>query len=142
MSFETLIRNYSWKLLSVALAVVIWITVKTQSSERDQTEKMFLDIPVQIVSGTADVRAFQIQPTVVRVTVRGRSGAMARLNERQIHAFVDVSSADFTRSFRGTVQVATPNGFTVVSFEPAEVQVTPPPRREPVIIITPPGPNQ
>jgi hypothetical protein len=142
MPLEILMRNYSWKLLSLGLAVVIWITVKTQSSERDQSEKMFLDIPVQIVSGTADPRAFQIHPTVVRVTVRGRSGPLARLNERQIHAFVDVSSADYTRSFRGVVQVATPNGFTVVSFEPAEVQVTPPPQREPVIIISPPVTNK
>jgi hypothetical protein len=142
MPFETFTRNYSWKLLSLGLAVVIWITIKTQSSERDQAEKMFLDIPVQIVSSTADVRAFAIQPTAVRVVVRGRTGPIARLNERQIHAFVDITSADFTRPFRGQVQVATPNGFTVISFEPSEVQVTPPPAKEPIIIITPPVTNQ
>jgi hypothetical protein len=142
MPFETFTRNYGWKLLSLGLAVVIWITIKTQSSERDQAEKMYLNIPVQIVSSTADVRAFAIEPTVVRVVVRGRTGAMARLNERQIHAFVDITSADFTRPFRGQVQVATPNGFTVISFEPSEVQVTPPPAKEPLIIITPPVTNQ
>jgi hypothetical protein len=141
MSLKIFTRNYSWKLLALGLAVVIWITIKTQSSERDQSEKGFQNIPVQIVSGTADVRAFQIEPTVVRVRIGGRSGPLSRLNERQIHAFVDISSADFTRSFRGAVQVATPNGFTVVSFEPVEVQVIPPPPREPVIIITPPVTN-
>ena len=142
MSRDVIFRNLGWKLLSLGLAVVIWLTIKALSAEQGQTEKMFVNLPIQIVSGTADVRAFQVEPNFVNVTVKGRPGAIGRLAEREIHVLVDVTSADVTQSFRRHVDVAVPNGITVVRFEPIEVQITPPPKPEPKIIISSPKTNQ
>jgi YbbR domain-containing protein len=130
-------QNLGWKLLSLVLAVVIWLTIKALSSEQGQTEKMFINLPIQIVSGTADVRAFTVEPDIARVTVRGRPGAISRLTEREILVRVDITSADSNQSFRRHLDVSVPNGVTVIRIEPTEVQLTPPPKREPQIIIGP-----
>ncbi len=123
---DILFKNFGWKLLSVALAFAIWLTVKTTSAEEGQTERVFLALPLQIVSGTADVRTFRMEPTTVTVTLKGRPEIINRLNEREIHCLADVTSADLTQNFRRHVDVAVPSGITVVHVEPAEVQITPP----------------
>jgi len=142
MARDIILRNFGWKLLSLALAVVIWLTIKALSAEQGQTERMYLSIPIQIVSSTADVRTFRVEPNTINVTLKGRPGAINRLAEREIRVLVDVSSADVTQSFRRHVDVAVPNGITVVRFEPTEVQITPPPKPEPKIIISSPKTNQ
>ena len=139
---DLLTRNFGWKMLSLALAIVIWLTIKTISAEQGQTERMFINQEIQIVSGTADVRTVRIEPTTVKVTVKGRPGAISRLVEREIRVFADLTSADLTQGFRQHLDVTVPNGITVVRFEPTEVQVTPPPKPEPKIIISAPKTNQ
>ena len=65
LSRNILLRNFGWKLLSLALAIVIWLTIKALSAEQGQTERMFINLEIKIVSGTADVRTFRIEPTTV-----------------------------------------------------------------------------
>ncbi len=122
---DILFKNFGWKLLSVALAFAIWLTVKTTSAEQGQTERVFLGLPLQIVSSTADVRTFQIEPAKATVTLKGRSEVINRLAEREIRCLVDVTSADLTQNFRRHLDVAVPSGITVVHVEPTEVQITP-----------------
>ena len=142
LSRNILFRNFGWKLLSLALAIVIWLTIKALSAEQGQTERMFVNLEIKIVSGTADVRTFRIEPRTVNVTIKGRPGAISRLAEREIRVFADLTSADVTQNFRQHLDVAVPNGLTVVRLEPTEVQVTPPPKPEPKIIISAPKTNQ
>lgn len=141
MTRNIFFRNFGWKLFSLALAIIIWLTIKALSAEQGQTEKMYLNLPIQIVSSTADVRAFRVEPGTVNVTLKGRPGAINRLAEREIRVMVDASSADFQQSFRRRVDIAVPNGITIIRFEPTEVQLTPPPKPEPKIIISSPKPN-
>ncbi len=132
---DILFKNFGWKLLSVVLAFAIWLTVKTTSAEEGQTERVFLALPLQIVSGTADVRTFQVEPSVVTITLKGRPEVVNRLAEREIHCLVDATSADLTQNFRRHVDVAVPSGITVVHVEPAEVQITPPKPKNVINII-------
>lgn len=141
LSRNILFRNFGWKLLSLALAIVIWLTIKALSAEQGQTERMFVNLPIQIVSGTADVRTFRVEPGTINVTIKGRPGAINRLAEREIRVLVDLTSADISQIIRRHVDIAVPNGLTVVRLEPTEVQVTPPPKPEPKIIISAPKNN-
>ena len=141
MARDILFRNFGWKLLSLALAIVIWLTVKTISAEQGQAEKMYVNLPILIVSGTADVRTFAVEPVFVRVTLKGQPEVINKLNEREIRVLVDITSADVTHQFRQRVDVAIPSGLTVVRIEPAEVQITPPPKPQPKIIISAPKTN-
>jgi hypothetical protein len=129
---EFIVKDFGWKLLSLALAVAIWLTVKGFSSDSGtQAERRFTDLPAQIVSGTTDARSFRITPEVVQVTVKGLPEAIKALTEREIHVYVDVSTADPNRNFRKRVEISTPTRITIVKVEPAEVEVIVPPRSAP-----------
>jgi hypothetical protein len=131
-----LLKNLGWKMLSLGLAVAIWLTVRTAINERGtQSVRTFDNIPAQIVSSTTDVRTFRVIPDTVSITVRGRPEVIGVLTDREIHAFVDTTPADITQNFSRRVQVATPIGITVVRVDPAEALVEVPPRPEPKIII-------
>ncbi|HNQ72668.1 MAG TPA: hypothetical protein PKN95_03560 [Verrucomicrobiota bacterium] len=138
LSQHILFRNFGWKLLSLILAVVIWLTIRTFSNEQGEAEKLFPNLPIKIVSSTADVRAYQVDPPLGAVTLRGRPGVINRLDEREIHLLADVSLVDASQISRQHLVVTVPNGVTVVRTEPLEVRIIPPPRPEPRIIITPP----
>jgi YbbR domain-containing protein len=126
---DILSRNFGWKLLSLALAIAIWVAVKTVSAERgNQSERTFLNVPAQIVSGTADVRTFRIEPNEVRVTVKGLPDSIRTLVAREIKVFVDVTGLETTQNLVKQVDVSLPNGVAVVNVEPANVQITIPPR--------------
>ena len=129
---DFIVKDFGWKLLSLALAVAIWLTVKGFSSDSGtQAERTFTELPAQIVSGTTDARSFRITPEFVQVTIKGLPEAIKALTERDIHVHVDVSDADPTRDFRKRVEVSTPTRITVVKVEPAEVEVVVPPRLSP-----------
>jgi YbbR domain-containing protein len=123
------LTNVGWKLMSLALAILIWLIVKGISSDNNtQTERTFLDLPAQIVSSTTDPRSFQISPGVVQVTVKGRPDLIKALTAREVRVRVDVSDAELTRNFRQRVEVSTPTRITIAKVEPAEVEVVVPPR--------------
>jgi hypothetical protein len=121
-----LLNNFGWKMLSLALAIAFWLTIKTVSTERaDQVERLYLNLPVQIVSSTADVRTFRVVPDLVAVTVKGRGDIMKALTEQEIRVFADTTSADTStpRHLTRRLQVAIPVGITIVRIEPTEVIV-------------------
>jgi hypothetical protein len=131
------LKNAGWKVLSLGLAVAIWLTVKAAINERGtQSVRTFNNIPAQIVSGTMDVRKFRVIPDTVSITVRARPEVIAVLTDREVHAFVDLTSVDVSKNFSRRVQVATPIGITIVRVDPVEVAVEVPPRPEPIIIIS------
>jgi len=126
---ELLLKNLGWKMLSLGLAVAIWMTVKSASNERGgQSVRTFDNVPAQIVSSTTDIRAFRVTPASVNITVRGRQEVIAVLTEREIHPFVDTTTADLSQNFTRRVQVATPIGITIVRVDPVEVAVEVPPK--------------
>lgn len=134
---ELFLKHLGWKMLSLGLAVALWMTVKAAINERGtQSVRTFDGIPAQIVSSTTDVRAFRVLPATISITVRARPEVIAVLTDREIHALVDVTTADLSKNFNRRVQVAAPIGITVVRVEPAEVIVEVPPRPEPKIIIS------
>ena len=127
---EFIVKDFGWKLLSLALAVAIWLTVKSlsrDSGSQAEDEHTF-DLPAQIVSSNTDVRRFRMNPDAVKVTVKARPEIIKKLTEQDLHAFVDVSTGELTRSVRQRVDVSTPTRITLVKVEPAEVEVVVPPR--------------
>lgn len=121
---DLLFKNLGWKLLSLALAAAIWLTVKTASTEAGALkEAKFERLPVRIVSGSADARAFKVEPEFVAVTIRGRPETVERLTDAELRVFVDLTGADLDRDFRCRVEVSVPRGITVVNVEPADAVV-------------------
>ena len=130
-------EDWGWKILSVALAVAIWLTVHTisedtsrrvspLSSVRTQT---FQAVPVLVVSAAGDVREFRVEPGAVQVTVSGRPDVMTALDPRKIRVLVDLTGVEAAQNLRKRVDVSTPPGITLISAVPAEVDVIKPPKQ-------------
>jgi hypothetical protein len=131
---DWLTKDFGWKLFSVILAVVIWLTVhqiyeepKTVAASVAGDKVTYGNLPVLVVSTVENVRDFRVVPTVVSVTVSGSPEVMAVLQANQIRAVVDLTDIESGHELRRKVEVSTPPGVTLVSVEPSRVEVVIPP---------------
>lgn len=136
---EIVTKDFAWKLFSLALAVVIWLTVQTSRTERSvdwrplsgMNTRTFGSLPVRLVSAAGDVRDFKVNPKIVQVIVGGRSDVLNALQEKEVRVTVDLTHADAAADQRQRVNVALPPGLVVIEIAPAEVDVLMPPKTEP-----------
>ena len=126
------LRDFWLKLFSLALAILIWLTVSFARSGGGQSffsggalqELTYHNIPVQVrFSATAAVRTFKVDPIVVAVSVRGEKRALQKLQAREILALVDLTGIEEARGFRKRIEVTTPPGIIFVQVVPDEVEV-------------------
>ncbi len=127
------LRDFGWKLLSVCLAVVIWLTVHKILSETPdlsptarESTLIYSNMPVLAVSSIGDVRGYRLNPAEVDVTLVGPANTMAQLQEEQIHTIIDLTEAATNKTSHVKVQVSLPRGVMVFSVSPMEVTVHPP----------------
>ena len=132
---EWLIKDFGWKMFSVFLALAIWLTVHKILDESvsspvvvpalppNTVAMTFTNLPVLVVSAAADVRAFQVKPSAVTVTVSGQSEIIAVLRASQIHALVDLTDIGAAHGLPRRVDISMPAGVALVNIEPAEVSV-------------------
>ena len=128
---EFFIKDFGWKLFSLALAVVIWVTVSTVSRQGNGSvkisgpvkERVFANLPVVIMSSASDVREFKVSPGVIAVTVSGRPEVLDALTEKEIRATVDLTEIESATDLRKRVDVSTPPGVMFVGSSPSVVEV-------------------
>jgi len=135
---DIFIKDVAWKLFSLALATVIWFTVRPVSREPAKpgnplavsVPRTFTNLPVVVMSSAADVRAFKVKPDMVRVTVSGRREIVDALLERDIRVTVDLTGIESARGLQARVTVAVPPGVTFIAARPPEVDVVVPPKSD------------
>jgi YbbR domain-containing protein len=96
---QLLTRNLGWKLLSLAIAVVLWIAVS-----REPEVATSLSVPVDFKNMRDDLDIDGNLPDRVRLEVRGPSGRVTRDNLSAIAVVLDLSDAsagERTYSIRG-----------------------------------------
>ena len=126
-------KDVGWKIFSVFLALVIWLTVHKIYEEPGAAtararENTYGNLPVLVVSESADVHDFRVAPATISVTVSGPPSAMSTLQANQIRATVDLTAG---KSLQRKVEVSTPPDVTLVSVEPSRVSVIlPPPKNK------------
>jgi YbbR domain-containing protein len=124
------IEDFWWKLFSLVLAILIWITVTFVSQREPGTApRVFSNVPVTVVSSTDDVRAFKVNPSVVDVTLRGDADSLQNLRSKDIRVLVDLTGVAAARDLHEPVAVSVPAGITFMGAMPREVQVIFPPDR-------------
>ena len=134
-----LFYDFWLKLVSLALAVLIWFTVSfaIQKNESplgtislNNRERVFSNLPVLVVSGAADGKNFRVNPSEVEVTVRGDFRILRTLQPKDIRALVDLSGIEQARDLRKKLDVSTPPYVTLVDVFPREVEIITPPRSQ------------
>jgi YbbR domain-containing protein len=125
---DWLTKDLGWKVFSLFLAVFVWLTVYKIREEpgipaTPGIEKIYGNLPVHLLSATADVRNYRVAPETVAVTVSGPPNAVAVLQADQIHAVANLTGIESSHNLRRQVEVSTPAGMTLVSVDPPEVGV-------------------
>ena len=124
------VEDFWWKLFALALAVLIWLTVTFASQKEIGTDRrVFLNLPVAVLSSTEDVRNFKVSPNEVVVTVQGDAKTLQNLQSKDLRAMVDLTGVGAARDLRKRVEVSVPAGITHTRVMPGEVQVIFPPDR-------------
>jgi YbbR domain-containing protein len=122
-------EDFNWKIFSVILAVVVWLTVNKIRNNPGAPgllaiQNTFTNLPVLAVSASAEVQDARIAPEAVSVTVSGAPGIMAVLETNRLHAIVDLTGIDSAHNLKWRVAVAPPPGVTLLKIDPPEVAVT------------------
>ena len=130
---DWLTKDIGWKIFSVILALVVWVTVHNIYQEPGAAtararENTYGDLPVLVVSEASDVHDFRVLPATVSVTVSGPPEAMSTLQANEIRATVDMTVG---KELRRKVEVSMPPSVTLVAVEPSHVSViVPPPKNK------------
>jgi len=127
---KLVLENFWWKLFSLALAVLIWLTVTFASQKEGRpVQRVFSHLPVLALSATEDVHNFRLSPAEVEVTVQGDARTLQNLQDKDVRPMVDLTGVGVARELRKRIEVSVPVGVAHTRVAPEEVQVTFPPDR-------------
>jgi len=140
---DLFLKDLGWKLLSLFLAVAIWLTVHKILTEvpmpvladdagpanSTATTIIYSNQPVELVSAATDVHLYRAAPDEVMVTLAGPSDLMANLQASQIRAVVDLTETNAARDGHVPVEISPPPGVTLIGVNPSRVLVIPPAER-------------
>lgn len=138
---DLFIKDWGWKLLSLGLAVAIWLTVHRILQESNSpvahpggSTLTFGNLPVLVEAGASDVHRCRVTPSAVSVTVGGSSDAIAALQPDEVRATVDLTDVNTPTNFTPTnlqrqVDVSVPIGITLIKVDPQTVGVIVPPKQ-------------
>jgi YbbR domain-containing protein len=128
-------KDFGWKIFSVILALIIWLTVHkiyeepgTSAASAAGDTVTYGDLRVLPVSTGADVSDYRLTQPTVSVTVSGSPDAIAVLQANQIRATVDLSDIETNLELERRVEVSVPPRVTLISVEPSKVGVIVPPK--------------
>jgi len=136
---EIITRETGWKLLSLALAVAIWVTVNPLSQGPAKANvnplpgvdtRTFTNLPVLVMSGAADVREVKVAPDAVTVTVSGKPEMITAMTGQEILVIVNLTGIEAASGLRKRVEITVPPGVAFISAEPSQVNVTVPPKSD------------
>jgi YbbR domain-containing protein len=129
---KLVVEDFPLKLFSLAMAIMIYCTVffaiKNETPELGSLAlavdfRTFYNVPVLIVSSAADVRRLKVAPETVAVTVQGDPRILARLENGDIRALVDLTRIESATDLRARIDVSTPPGVIRFRIVPSEVRI-------------------
>jgi len=109
------------KLFSLALAVLIWLTVSFAVQKEPQV-RTFSKLPIRIISASQDVSGFKVFPEIADVTLQGERNLILDLRANDIKVILDLTG-NATGNVRKRLEVATLAGVSLVRVEPLDVEV-------------------
>jgi hypothetical protein len=124
------IKDLWLKLFALALAILIWLTVRfTISGEGSplvalmgrRSDETVLTVPV-VVTGT-DAQSVGVDPPDVQITLRGDPALVKSLRIEDIRAQVNLSGVESAGGVLRPIEVVLPPGVAYTHLAPPEVEV-------------------
>jgi YbbR domain-containing protein len=129
---DLIFRDFWLKLFSLALAVLIWLTVSFAIQKEGspatalvlpQQARTFANVPILVMSTAQDVHNMKVRPGVVEVTVQGDAKTVYDLKQMDIRVIVDLTGIESARDLRKRLEVSALPGVSSVRVVPEDVQV-------------------
>jgi len=125
-------KDFWLKLFSLALAVLIWLTVKFSTSGENPTspwlaliggagDEVAVTVPVHMPPGGAQI--FKSVPAEVQVWLRGDPKLLTDLPHLEIKAEVDLTGVESANGLLRPVEVILPKGLSYTRVVPEQVEV-------------------
>lgn len=115
--FEKLVDNWPAKVLSIAVAIVLFIF-----HQMSALEERFFSVPLQVETDGSLVPASSY-PRMVRVTLRGEANSIYPIIDTDIEPYIDLRSYVGEGVYKAPVQIRKKG--TAVGVDPLEVYVEP-----------------
>ena len=120
-------KDFWLKLFSLALAILIWLTVWFAIHSESTTSPLLaligrppdesvLTVPVHVAAGTSE-------PSEVTITLRGDPRILKSLKPQNIRAEVDLTGVQSANGLVRPVEIILPRGIFYTRIEPEEVAV-------------------
>jgi YbbR domain-containing protein len=129
---DYILHNFWWKLLSLLLAALTWLTIQTEF-EKDQdlretpvmtsSARIFPAIPINLLGAPGTLKRYKLDPATVSVEVSGSADELSRLREQDIFVYVDIRNAGDEKQFRRTIQAHVPHDMSVEHLSPFSTRV-------------------
>ena len=120
-----IMHNFGWKVVSIILASLIWVTVDSGLQNRLHSAgvRSFARLPITVMRTAGDERVFRVEPSNVEVVVSGEADLLQSLHPGDIQVFVNLTELTEAKVWRKRIQVHPPPNISVVRVRPAEVVV-------------------
>jgi len=126
------VKDFWLKLFSLALAILIWITVYLSTNGETSNSPLLaligrppdetvLTVPVHLPTGTA--QQFTSDPVDIKLTLRGAPQALKALQTQDVQAVVDVTGVESANGLVRPVEIILPKGISYTRLEPETVEV-------------------
>ena len=124
------VKDFWLKLFSLALAILIWLTVQFSISKEVSpwsaligrtADETVLTVPVRVPP--AEARAVTVEPSQIEVTLRGDPKLLKSLRVEDVRAHVDLAGVEMADGLRRPVEMILPPGIAYTHLTPDEVEV-------------------
>lgn len=132
MPWRTLLfNNLWWKLLALALALMIWsgaqrLDVNPASGPfQPLVARSFHNVPIRVLASPDQVRPVLLDPPTVRLDVAGEASVVQRLAPEDPLVYIVLPDGGRYDASTNTVEIRLPLGVKLLSVLPARVIVLP-----------------
>lgn len=127
---DLLLNNLWWKLLSLALAIMIWSGAQNLESRERALERTLHEVPIRVVSTPNAGRAVLLEPATAEIDVAGDWLQVKALRAADVLVFAEINESLARGSTTNRVDARLPAGIKLLRVVPARVVVTPLPDTE------------
>lgn len=127
-------RDWGLKLFALALAVLIWSTVRDMiqragggAASGFGRTRTLAEVPVWVLLPAREGQGCRVEPSAVEVTVRGPRELVDALEPEEIRVVVRVEPGQRGVEHLEPVEVLAPSGVSVVRVQPQRIRVITPP---------------
>jgi YbbR domain-containing protein len=126
---DLLLKNRWQKAFSVLLASLIWFAVQSDNSlirtipGLSGATRTFSKVPVGVLTRPEDSGRYKVTPASVEVVLQGDAPALAKLETRDVEAYVNLGAGLGATGQSITVHVRFPGPAQLAWVTPAEVTV-------------------